>query len=84
MIVLLGLQDKVRKMYLTTDTIANYIEAPKDAPRKAKWVKNPVSAGYLVMVATEAMLGSQRFPKAENDWEDLDPLNKDWEKWQQI
>jgi hypothetical protein len=33
------------------------------------------------MVATQAITGSQCFPQADNDWEDLDLLDKDWEKW---
>jgi hypothetical protein len=81
---LLDLQDKMRDMHLTTDTIADYIEALKDAQNKAKRAKNPVSDEYLVMVATKAMMGSQRFPRADDDWEDLDPLNKDWATWQAI
>ena len=59
---LLDLQDKMRDMHLTTDTIADYIKALKDAQRKAKRANNPVSNEYLVMVATKAMMGSQRFP----------------------
>ena len=59
---LLDLQDKMRDMHLTTDTIVDYIEDLKDAQRKAKRANNPVSDEYLVMVATKAMMGSQRFP----------------------
>ena len=84
MIDLLDLQVKIHEMHLTTDTIADYIEGLKDAQRKVKRAKNPVSDKYLVMVATEAMMGRQRFPQADDDWGDLDPLNKDWAKWQEI
>ena len=49
-------------MHLTTDTIAEYILALKDAQRKAKRANNPVSDEYLVMVATKAMMGIQQFP----------------------
>ena len=81
---LLGLQDEIREMYLTTNTIAEFIEALKDVQSKAKRAKNPVSNDYLVMVATETMMESQSFPRDDNDWEDLDPLNKDWATWQAI
>ena len=64
-------------MHLTTDTIADYIEALKDAQRKAKRENNPVSDEYLVMVAAKAMMGSQRFSRSNDDWEDLDPLDRD-------
>ena len=67
----------MRDMHLTTDTIAEYIEALKDAQRKAKRANNPVSDEYLVMVTTKAMMGSQRFPRSDDDWEELDPLDRD-------
>ena len=77
---LLDLQDNMRDMHLTTDTIVEYVEALKDAQRKAKRANNPVSDEYLVMVATKAMMRSQRFPCSDNDWEDLDPLDRDWKR----
>ena len=67
----------MRDMHLTTDTITEYVEALKDAQSKAKRANNPVSDEYLVMVATKAMMGSQRFTRSDNDWEDLDPLDRD-------
>ena len=36
------------------------------------------------MIATKAMIGSQRFPCSDNDWEDLDPLDRYWKLWQNI
>ena len=36
------------------------------------------------MVATKAMMGSQRFPRSDDDWEDLYPLDRDWKRWQNI
>ena len=36
------------------------------------------------MVATKAMMGGQQFPCSYNDWEDLDPLDRDWKRWQKI
>ena len=84
MIDLLDLQDKMQEMHLTSDTIADYIEALKGAQKKAKCAKNPVSNKYLVMVATKAVMGSQRLPQADDDWEDLDPLNMGWATWQEL
>ena len=67
----------MRDMHLTTNTIADYIEALKDAQRKAKRLNNPVKNEYLVIVTTMAMMESQQFSRSDNDWEDLDPLNRD-------
>ena len=71
-------------MHLTTDTIADYTEALKDAQRKAKRSNNPVSDEYLVMVATKAMMGNQQFPRSDDDWEDIKPLDRDWKRRQKI
>ena len=68
-------------MHVTTNSIADYIKALKDLQRKEKLAKNPVSNKYLVIVATNALMGSQRFLRVNNDWEDLNNLNKDWAKW---
>ena len=84
MIDLLDLQDKMRKMHLTTDFIADYLEALKEAQSKAERAKNPVSDEYLIMVAMKAMTGSQCFSQANDNWKDLDPLHKDWGTWQVI
>ena len=59
---LLDLQDKMREVHLTTNTIADYIKALKDTQSKVKCAKNPISDEYLVMAATTVMMGSQRFP----------------------
>ena len=55
----LDLQNKMQDIHLTTDTITEYVDALKDAQRKAKRANNPVSDEYLVMVATKSMMGSQ-------------------------
>ena len=67
----------MRDMHLTTDRIAEYVEALKDAQRKAKRANNPVSDDYLVVVATKDMMGSHQFPRSDNVWEDLHPLDRD-------
>ena len=41
----------------------------------------PIPYNYLMMVATKAMLLSERFPRANEDFEDLDKGYKSWEKW---
>ena len=41
----------------------------------------PIPDNYLVMVAMKAMLSSERFPRANKDWEDLEKVSKSWIKW---
>ena len=41
----------------------------------------PIPDNYLMVVATKAMLSSERFPRANEDWEDLEEDSKSWKKW---
>ena len=35
----------------------------------------------LAAMANEAFLGIERYPKADNDWEEKDHMNRTWENW---
>ena len=68
---LLAIQDEIRTMHVTTDTILQYIAALEKAQIQAARADIPIPDNYLMMVATKAMLSSERFPQANEDWEDL-------------
>ena len=78
---LLDLQDKMRTMHVSTDTIPQYIAALEKAQLQAAWAEIPIPDSYLMMVATKAMLSSERFPRANGDWEDHEKDSKLWTKW---
>ena len=61
---LLALQDKMRTMHVTTDTIPQYIVALERAQLQAARAEMPIPDNYLMMVATKAMLSSERFSRA--------------------
>ena len=44
----------------------------------------PIPDKYLMMVATKAMLSSERFPRANEDWGYLEKVYKSWIKWCEI
>ena len=44
----------------------------------------PISDNYLIMVATKVMLLSERFPRSNEAFEDLDKGYKLWTKWCEI
>ena len=64
-------------MHLTTDIIADYAEVLNDAQRKATQARNLASNEYIGMVTPEAMMGSQRSPQTDINWEDVDARDKD-------
>ena len=72
---LMALQDKMRNMHVTTDRIPQYITALKKAQLQAARAEMPILDNYLMMVATKSMLSSERFPQANEDWEDLEKVS---------
>ena len=78
---LLALQDLMRTMDVTTDTIPQYIAALEKSQLQAARAEIPILDNYHIMVATKAMLLSERFPWANKDWEDIENLSKSWMKW---
>ena len=71
----------MRTMHVSTDTIPQYIAALEKAQLQAARAEMPIPDNYLMMVATKAMLSSERFPRANKDWEDLEKVSKLWMKW---
>ena len=69
---LLALQDEMRTMHVTTDTINKYISALEKGQLQAEMANMPITEKYLMMVATKDMLLSERFPRANEDFEDID------------
>ena len=64
----LTLQDEMWTMHVTTDTIPQYIAALEKAQLQAARAEMPIPDNYLMMVATKAMLSSERFPRANKYW----------------
>ena len=68
-------------MHVSTDTIPQYIAALEKAQLQASREEMPIPDNFLMMVVTKAMLSSERFPWANEDWEDLERVSKLWTKW---
>ena len=68
---LLAIQDKMRTMHVSIDTILQYITALEKVQLQADRAEMPIPDNYLIMVATKVMLSSERFPRANEGWEDL-------------
>ena len=77
---LLALQDKMRTMHVTTDTIPRYIVVLEKAQLQAARAEIPIQDNYLMMVSTKSMISLEHFPRANKDWEDLKKVSKSWMK----
>ena len=71
----------MQTMHITTDMIPQYIAALDKAQLQVARTEIPILDNYLMVVATKAMLLSKRFPRANEDWEDLENVSKSWMKW---
>ena len=66
----------MRTIHVSTDTILQYIVALEKAQLQAARAEMPIPDNYLMMVATKAMLSSEHFTRAKEDWEDLEKDSK--------
>ena len=57
----------MRTMLVSTDTIPKYIAALEKAQLQVAREEMPIHDNYLMMVATKAMLSSERFTWANED-----------------
>ena len=77
---LLDLQEEMSTMHVSTDTIPQYIAVLEKAQLQAARAEMPILDNYFIMVATKAMLLPERFPRDNEDWEDLEKVSKSWMK----
>ena len=78
---ILILMDKVCKMQHVFETIPQYIDALEKAQKQAEIAEMPIAEATLVMMATKDMLETERYPKADDVWEDLSKKERKWLKW---
>ena len=81
---ILVLMDKMRQMHHVFDTIPQYIDALEKAQKQAERSEMPIVDSTLVVMATKAMLETERYPKADDVWEDLAKKERKWLKWKKI
>ena len=82
----LALRDSMRTMHVDVQGIPEYINALKDTQKRSKRAnpENAIMDHFLMVVATAAMLGSQRLPRADWKWQDLPKAEKTWAKWKKL
>ena len=67
----LDLQDQMRELQLKADSIPEYIEKMDKFLEQSERTDNKIPDATMVNISTKAMLSTERFPKANDDWEDL-------------
>jgi hypothetical protein len=67
--------------YADAEGIPEYINALEDAQRKLRRAKLPMDDANLLAMASTAVLASQHFPRATDDWEALPDDAKTWTEW---
>ena len=73
---ILALQDAMSQYHHKYDTITEYLEAMELAQKQSKQAKQNITDTMLVAMATEAFLDVEGYPKADNDWEERDHVDR--------
>ena len=77
---LLALHNKMQCYHLEVEGIPKYINMLDDAQRQSGRAGRTIADKTKLLFSSTAMLTSERFPRANNDWEDRAERNKTWEK----
>ena len=78
---LLALHNEMQRYHLEVEGIPEYINMLEDAQRQAGRAGRAISDETILLFASTAMLTSERFPRANYDWEDRAELDKTWAAW---
>ena len=85
---ILALQDELQGYHLEYEGIPEYINALKDAQRRAKRAgeddEYAITDSTLLLVASTAMLKTQQFPRANDEYEALARSSKTWTAWKEV
>ena len=63
------------------DDIPEYILNLEDAQAKAARAKVPITDTMLMIIANSAMLQTEQYPRANDEWEDMPVADHTWDKW---
>ena len=75
---LLALHIEMQSYHLEVEGIPDYTNMLEDAQRQAGRAGHAISDKTLLFFASTEMLTSERFPRANDDWEDRAELDKTW------
>ena len=64
------LHNEMQRYHLEIEGIPEYINMLEDAQRQAGLAVRTITDNTLLIFASTAMLTTERFPRANDDWED--------------
>ena len=67
--------------HLDSEGIPEYINEIEDDQARSERSKNLIIDATLIIIATNAMLSTDKFPQSNEDWEELDVSQRKWERW---
>ena len=82
----LQLLDMMRTCHVDAAGINEYINLLEDGQRQAKRIDeaNPITNATVLTIATGAMLKTQQFPRANDEYEALARSSKTWTAWKEV
>ena len=78
------LQIELLNMHKDSEGIPEYINSLEDAQAKAERAKVPVTDTMLMIIATHTMFRTEQFPRANEDWEEMDMGAQRWPAWKKL
>ena len=80
---LLALMDHMHQYHLEHEGIPEYINALEDTQKMVALsnASNTIAEGTLLLIASTSIQKSQRFPRANEKWEDLTKDTQTWDAW---
>ena len=75
---LITLQSDMQNAHKECEGIPEYINYLEDAQEKAERAQVPVSETMLMIITTNEMLRTEEYPRANEDWEEMDAVDRTW------
>ena len=76
----LNLQNEMQTYYEDIEGIPNYINKLEDAQKQSNRAGNPITDPTLLLFTANAMLRTDRFPWANEIWEELPISDRNWDR----
>ena len=81
---IMNLQNEIQTYHEDMEGIPAYINKLEDAQKQSNRAGNPITDPTLLLFTANAMLRIDRFPRANNIWEELPGADRTWERWKAI
>ena len=81
---MLNLQNEMQTYHDEMEGVPTYINMLKDAQKQSNKAGNPITDPTFLLFASNTMLRTDRFPWANEIWEDLSRNKRKWARWKII